>query len=254
LLTVIAIIGILAAITIPNLSSFKPNVMAAGTSQLLSDVGRARQLAISRRTDVYMVFVPPGFWTTDYNNGRALQQGTESARVETLYDKQYVGYTFVALRRLGDQPGAGVPQYLSEWRTLPAGVIIAQSKFFQLNQPPFVISDNNETILFRAFEVTNNIPFPTELAASPPYAVLPYIAFNYLGGLKPRPGMDVAQDEFIPLALGSTGISRDPSSKKPLANLAVPQENPPGNSTNAFNIIRIDGLTGRARVERREIQ
>ena len=32
------------------------------------------------------------------------------------------------------------------------------------------------------------------------------------------------------------------------------REIPPGNSTNNFNRVRIDGLTGRARIERPEIQ
>jgi hypothetical protein len=33
----------------------------------------------------------------------------------------------------------------------------------------------------------------------------------------------------------------------------VVEERPPGNSTNAFNLIHIDWLTGRARVERQQI-
>ena len=40
LLVVISIIGILAALAVPVFNSFKPNVVQAGTRQLLDDVGR----------------------------------------------------------------------------------------------------------------------------------------------------------------------------------------------------------------------
>src|SRR5689334_13492974 len=63
LLTVIAIIGILAAIVSPTLIHLrKGDAMLAATRQMLDDCGRARQLAISQRTTVYMVFVPTNFW------------------------------------------------------------------------------------------------------------------------------------------------------------------------------------------------
>jgi len=38
------------------------DAMTAATRQMLDDVGRARQLAISQHTTVYMVFVPENFW------------------------------------------------------------------------------------------------------------------------------------------------------------------------------------------------
>src|ERR1700742_1178726 len=63
LLTVIAIIGILAALLSPVLKNFsKPDVTVAATRQMLDAVGRARQLAISDRTTVFMVFVHSNFW------------------------------------------------------------------------------------------------------------------------------------------------------------------------------------------------
>src|SRR5438093_726034 len=62
LLTVIAIIGILAAIALPTIHSFAPNTAATATRQLLDAVGRARQLAITQRATVYLVFVPTNFW------------------------------------------------------------------------------------------------------------------------------------------------------------------------------------------------
>jgi prepilin-type N-terminal cleavage/methylation domain-containing protein len=256
LLTVISIIGILAAVTLPNLKNFKPNVMAGATSQMLADVARARQLAISQRTTVYMVFLPPGFWEgPPYNNNRVTvaAQGPEALRAVSLYDKQLSGYNFVALRRLGDQPGQGVAEYLSEWRSLPGGVFIPWAKFFSQTPLPSV-TNNNELLYFKPFEWTTILPFPTALATNKPFAELPYIAFNYLGGLKPRPNQSVAQDEIIPLALGSAGITRDPNTKKAVAAVATPREDPPNNSVETYNIIRIDALTGRARVVRQEVQ
>ena len=61
---VIAILGILAAMTVPVLKNFAKSDATLGASrQLLDGVARARQLAISHRTTVYMVFVPTNFWT-----------------------------------------------------------------------------------------------------------------------------------------------------------------------------------------------
>ena len=57
LLAVITIMGIIAALAVPTLRGLKPNAKVAATRELLDAVGRARQLALSQRTTVYMVFV-----------------------------------------------------------------------------------------------------------------------------------------------------------------------------------------------------
>src|SRR5208282_459333 len=63
LLVVISILGILAALTVPVLKNFGKSDATLGASrQLLDGVARARQLAMSDRTTVYMVFVPTNFW------------------------------------------------------------------------------------------------------------------------------------------------------------------------------------------------
>src|SRR6266566_7565952 len=62
LLVVISIVGLLAGLAVPVVNNFKPNVVAGATRQLLDDVARARQYAISQRTTVFMVFVPTNFW------------------------------------------------------------------------------------------------------------------------------------------------------------------------------------------------
>ena len=59
---VIGIIGVLAAVSVPVMRHFRPGYTATVTKQLLDDLARARQLAISQRTTVYMVFVRSNFW------------------------------------------------------------------------------------------------------------------------------------------------------------------------------------------------
>src|SRR5437016_10103978 len=61
LLVVMAIIGLLATIGLPALKGFgKGTGMAGAQRQLLDDLALARLRAISGRTTIYMVFVPPG--------------------------------------------------------------------------------------------------------------------------------------------------------------------------------------------------
>src|SRR5450759_5984957 len=55
LLVVIAIMGIIAALSVPALKNLgKSNIAVSAGRQLLDDVGRARQLAVSHHTTVYM--------------------------------------------------------------------------------------------------------------------------------------------------------------------------------------------------------
>jgi prepilin-type N-terminal cleavage/methylation domain-containing protein len=260
LLVVISIIGILAAIAMPTLSSFrKADSMLAGSRQLLDDVGRARQLAISQHTTVYMVFCPERFWNNPtFNNlpnpGYANLPGNETAKAQRLFDKQLTAYAFVSLRSAGDQPGQTFPSYLSRWHTLPEGAIIPQFKFNPRNTFTHITDPDvaaNRSFDVYGFSVTNNIPFPSEDAAlyptARPYVPLPYLAFNYLGQLTS------GTDEYIPLARGAVGYVRD-AGKTALAAPPTVSETPAGNSTNAFTLVHIDWLTGRARLERQEFR
>ena len=137
MLVVIAILGILAALTVPVLKNFGRSDATIGASrQLLDGVARARQLAISERTTVYMVFIPPGFWDPTWVTAGtptpAWTTGLTPAQkiaVTNLLDKQFTGYTFISLRSMGDQPGHPVPSYLGSWQTLPDGAFIETNKF-----------------------------------------------------------------------------------------------------------------------------
>lgn len=259
MLVVIAIIGILAAVSLPTISGWgKGNVMLASTRQMLDDVQRARQYAISQRTTVYMVFCPSNFWSDSLRvvglNRYTVLPATETVKGEKLYGKQLNSYNFVTLRSVGEQPGKVSPRYLSSWKTLPEGATIAEWKFGPrntsrdfTNPPGSLLSSDVFTV--RGFARTNTIPFPSSDAAltTAPYVTLPYIAFNHLG--QPESG----EDEFIPLAKGTVGYSRD-ANRVATQDAPTITESPPNNSINAFTIVRIDKLTGRARLEKQEFK
>lgn len=260
LLVVISIIGILAALSVPALKNLgKSNVQVSASRQMLDDLGYARQLAVSRHTTVYMVFVPEQVNWWGY-----LPSGLRAAGTNLL-DKQCSGYTFVSLRSAGDQPGQRAPHYLSEWKTLPDGAFIATNKFYAAyypGYPYFPIKDATigATYPINSFNYTNLFPFPVETnyiyAGSPLMVVpyLPYVAFNYLGELTVDGINPSAQDEYIPLAQGTVAYAMDVN--KNLAPAPADfTENPPGNSTNSmFNLIRIDHLTGRATQLQQKVQ
>ncbi len=258
LLVVIAIMGLLAAISIPAFKNMKQaDASAAATRQLLDDVAHARQLAIARRTTVYMVFVPLNFWT--YPGYTSLPAAEQNKGLQ-LYNKQLSGYALMTLRNIGEQPGRSTPRYLTPWRELPEGSFIALNKFLPPNlyttiyDPPLPATPTLRTYQVYGFNLTNNIPFPSadaRLYAST-FAPVPYIAFNYLGQLTDDGVNPSGRDEFIPLARGVISHATDVN-KVPLARAPDVAEQPPGNSTNAFNVVHIDWLTGRARLERQEI-
>jgi len=261
LLVVISIIALLAALATPILKNFKPNLAASATRQLLDDIARARQLAISQRTDVYMIFVPTNFWT---DPATAAWTSADWQKASNLFDKQVIGYTFVSLRSVGDQPGSNVPHYLSNWRTLPEGAFIPAFKWAPNNQFLTLYTNSASGTLTQAFSIfgfnkTANIPFPSadtpkSAQVKRQYVTLPYIAFDYLGRLTDDSHKIQSQNALIPLAKGSVGFARDQVSRTPMEASPTLTESPPGNSTNSFVVVNIDWLTGRARVEHVEVQ
>jgi prepilin-type N-terminal cleavage/methylation domain-containing protein len=256
LLTVIAIMGIIAAIALPALRSLKPNAKVAATRQLLDAVGRARQLALSQRTTVYMVFVTTNFWN---DPAAASWTPNDLAQAGNLYDKQLVGYAYVGLRSVGDQPGAHTPRYLSSWRTLPQGAYIDPRKFILPgNVWPangLVLTNTslnpNGDLRILPFSRTSGIPFPAETNLPAPYIALPYIAFDGTGQLVSGQS---GQPELIPISEGSVSYARDPDTKVAQAQPSQVNERPAGNTIENYSLVYIDRLTGRARVERRKVQ
>ena len=246
MLVVLAIMGIIAALVVPAIKNFgNSDAMTGADQQMLGDVARARQLAMSQRNTVYMVFVPTNFWA--YINQAALTTNQLIAETNLCGD-QLSGYTFMSLGSVGDQPGQHQWSYLAPWVNLPDGTFIPAQKF--LTGQSYTIRDpapNGPVYTINGF-ITNAFPFPT--ADSSVAVMLPCIAFNYLGQLTTNNAGDMASlHELIPLAKGGVQAALDPNSK--IYQFASPQiaENPAGNSTNAYNIIDIDPLTGRASLQ-----
>jgi prepilin-type N-terminal cleavage/methylation domain-containing protein len=261
MLVVIAILGIMAGLTVPVLKNFARSDATLGASrQLLDGVARARQLAISQRTTVYMVFMPTNFWNNisgpwpnPWWSGLTAAQQTA---VTNLCDKQLTGYTFIAHGAMGDQPGQHAWHYLAPWQTLPDGTFIAWVKVTNslLTTQPFTIRDSLDPAKFydvRGF-ATNAIPFPT---ATNTLLIFPCLAFNYLGQLTVDGQTVAGRDEYIPIAKGSVIYAKDSATKTFQFNSPDVLENPPGNSINSsYNIVHIDRLTGRAVLEFQKMQ
>jgi prepilin-type N-terminal cleavage/methylation domain-containing protein len=260
LLVVIAILGIMAGLTVPVLKNFARSDATLGASrQLLDGVARARQLAISQRTTVYMVFMPMNFWNdingtwpnTWWNSLTAAQQTAAT----NLCDKQLTGYTFIAKGAMGDQPGQHAWHYLAPWQSLPDGTFIAWTKFTNslMTTQPYTITDSiNPGKFYNIYGfATNAIPFPTATNTS---LIFPCLAFNYLGQLTVDGQTVAVRDEYIPIAKGSVLYAKDPVTKAFQFNPPDASEMPPGNSANSYNIVHIDRLTGRAVLEFQKMQ
>ncbi|MGZ4962350.1 MAG: pilus assembly FimT family protein [Limisphaerales bacterium] len=252
LLVVITIIGLLAAVALPHLGGFgKSNTMTAATRQMLDDVAYARQKALLNRTTVYMVFVPPSFWSwgSPPNTG-AFGKTMSAPNMTNLMTGQYTMYAILSLRSVGDQPGRSNQIYLTPWRKLPDGVSIAQEKF---DGRQMVVTNSLQSFTVNSF-ASSAFPFPTIESATATGATfqLPYIAFGSDGRLLPT-SVQTNQDEYIALTRASVFYPQDAAGNYILTN-ADWAETPPGSSTNDYHLIHINWLTGRARLERKEIQ
>lgn len=242
LLVVLGIIGALAAISLPAIRGMmKSNTMAAADRQLLDDFALARQQAISHRTTVHIIFVPriTAQWVFNPADPRDQQLGNR------LKTGTYTTYALFAERSVGDQPGQPRFRYLTQWKTLPEGVFIAVPEFREMRAELWFSWADPVT---RPFKYTN-LPFPSNNGLN---QSVPHIAFDSQGSLVAFDllGNRIIQDEFIALARGSIFTERLPTGEVRVDA----KERPPGNSITNYNRIRIDGLTGRARVERLEIQ
>ena len=291
LLVVISIMGLIAGLGVPALKNLgKSNAQTNAQRQLLDDLGRARQLAISQHTTVYMVFVPTNYFelqdiTANGSIGNILQNDLSGGinwtispapaekqqamlTLTNLVESQLAGYNFIAKGRVGDQPGQHAWHYLGSWQTLPQGMMIASAKFLPQNYstpmsvPAWVADYPNagqiDTWLpsgtgmkQQIYGFTNSaFPFPTEKA---PMVRLPYLAFDSTGRLVSETADGVTfHHAYIPLAQGSVAYGYD-ANKRPVLS-PVPAngvtEVLPGNSTSiSYNIIDVDPLSGRAKLQ-----
>ncbi len=251
LLVVLTIIGLMATLGLPAIKGFgHTNAMSAAGRQMLDDVSLARQSAISGRSTVYMVFVPPNFFQAPgFANQLNLMSFEQRKQLTNLLSGQYSAYALLARRTPGDQPGRPTVRYLTEWRHLPDGIVIATNKFVYYPSLQWARQANP---IARPFNYNDfqGFPFPNSKS---PYFALPYIAFNSQGLLEhvgPNPALP---DEYIPLARASVFYYRNLQGALDFGPVDV-KEVPPGNSTDTYQWIHINWLTGRARLEKREIQ
>ena len=245
MLVVIVIIAIMAAISLPRLRGLgEGNAMNAAVRQLRDDVSLARQKAISGRTTVAIIFISPDV-LYDINPNDPSYDTQESAQIKRLQGGLYTQYAMFAFRELGEQPGQISPHYIGTWKTLPDKVFIPEAKF-----------TTGTADGIAPFNNANGIPFPFSRSIKLEF---PYIAFDYEGRLfdldNSGQGTGTLRTQgniTIPLARGSILYTRD--AQTDLVTDFDVQEIPPGNSTNTYNHIVIDWLTGRSKVERPELQ
>lgn len=250
LLLVITIIGILAALGLPHLKGWgEGNTMTSASRQMMDDVALARQRAISSRSTVYIIFVSPEIVTPTFFNGLS---PSDQKQARNLLSGQYTTYALFTQRAVGEQPGHLNPKYLTAWKSLPEKTFIPTNKFVHLIPQSLRFSPSYaETNRPFAYE---SLPFPTATSSNVP---VPCVAFNSQGQLisedyQNPPGVHVAyQDAVIPLTKGSIFYARDANGNLTVAAPDV-VETPSQNSLTNYNNIRIDWLTGRARLERKE--
>lgn len=243
----LVVIGIIAAVSVISLPAIRglgrSNTMTSAAQQLLDDLALARYRAIVGRTTVHVVFIPE-YNQIRNNNGQGM---TPADRI--LLDRLKTGsqttYALYAERTVGDQPGQRTDRYLTDWRSLPEGVFIASDEYRVM-----FARDRFEDIE-RPFAYSNTIPFPRE--TSPPGIPLMHVAFDQNGSLLQYNDRRerVYRTEYIHLAQGSVFTARN--DRGAITEFSV-REAPPGNSTNNYHRIRIDALSGRARLERQEIR
>ncbi len=256
LLVVIGIMGLLASMALPSIRSMmQSNTIASGSRQMLDDLAYARQLAISGRRVVYMVFVTPGAVSAQQMNAIKKATATLTAdqikrqvqQLTNLVNAQFTAYALFTRHTVGDQPGQFSPRYLTEWKQLPDGMFFSTNKFIDLGSDKAWLAvanaqaDTNRPLPFALF------PFP---AATSPALRLPYIAFDpsgqayYENGIQTiRPGESVALSRgsifYIRNSLGQYVVGSAPD----IVTI----------STNRLNV-RVNWLTGRAKLDQPPLQ
>ena len=251
LMLVIAIIGFISAMTLTHIGGFgRASVMPAAIRQLLDDVALARQRAMVNRSTVYMVFLPPSFWTNAYFP--VSYAPIWSPQMTNLLMHQYNGYALVSLATVGDQPGQHFAHYVSDWKFLPDGVFFAPFQFSLTNTWTNIYTTNTlsgvvtTSALYPWTQVP--VPFPSVFPLNNTTMPMPCIGFTAQGGLATP-----FTNQYIALARGSVFYPTD-TNGLPQAQPPSMVETPDGNDANNPNMIQIDWMTGRATVVQNQMQ
>lgn len=235
LLVVLVIIGMLAVLTLPAMKNVRQsNALVSAGRQLADHLAFARNRAIADQTQVYVVFLPPDILTQPFT-----LSPNENKLAERLKGGVFTTYSIIADRAVGEQPGRGNPRYLTDWKSLPDGVILATNKFFEAAN----IADR----VVGGFPM-KSFRFPTGTNENVSYT-LPYIGFDKQGRLLPTDPSNrdsALMGEIIPLVRGSIIYIRDATGNIVTDSFDVRQSVP--DDAGRHHVV-IDGLTGRARVE-----
>lgn len=266
MLVVIGLIALIASLAAP---AFKTKSMSLDIAhrQLSDDLNRARQLAISTRSTVYVLFFP---LVDPTSSATALVQ----AQRDTLAKRQMRGYAIFSRRSVGSQPGKDDPRYLSEWKELPDGVIFHPMKFETVDTGflGFLPLD-----FYEETAATQSLPirFPVPTVDGIRHKRIYYLAFDATGALtlledgdvrtkanrdRDNWALNLPRRAIIPIVAGSisTPTSYDSNNQK-IYNWASASFSLKAPSVNTRNLadcvkwVRVDTLTGRSRVEGGEI-
>lgn len=199
MMVVIGIIALLTAIGLPALQNLTKSKGMSVVQREMRDVfAYARQLALTSRSTVYVVFNPTNVWNLDTNRWSGILASTppqaydkDYQLLNTLVGGQLSSYAIYAKRTIGAQPGTENPYYLADWRSFPEGVFIPPGEFENTNIFQW------DSIRFPTSSSTNLLNQGATYPGNLNQVTAPYIAFN------PRGQITLGRDIWLPFTEGS---------------------------------------------------
>ena len=226
LLVVVAIIGLLSAVTLPSLKGLnKSNVLKTTHRQLVDDLTLARTMAINNRSTVYVVFLTPVISDAGLLGNLP---PTELERIAELIPGQLTAYALYTTRKAGDQPGRENPSFATDWKFLPDGVFFDPQKFIDdvsLLEIPDPVMRPLASRWIEKFFITEN-----------PQVPLPVLGFNAQGQLI------TGRDEVISFREGSIFVPRDANGNPQVGPIDLVDK-----SGGDVHHVHVNWLTGRAK-------
>lgn len=196
MLVVLGIIGIIAAISIePIRKLMKGAGMPVAQRQLRDVFSYARNVALSQRSTVYVVFISPEITdSTVIDTNRFTYVPNDYILFNRGVGAQGTGYALYVKRKVGEQPGRTNPEYLTDWEYLPQNVFVHSNEFY--NAKHFQTEPLRFPTAFSVNQLTPNIP-ATPALTNYNEIDLPFVAFN------PNGQLASGDDALIPLTQGS---------------------------------------------------